>query len=465
MGGAGEGKIAVIGAGLAGLTAALDLAEAGRCVVLIERRPFAGGKAFSFEDPGTGAELDNGQHITMRCCTALDALLERIGLAGFAAYQDGLRVPVFSPATGRWGEISVSRPALLQRLLRRSRPVPAPFHLAASVARYPHLSAGEKARLGFALRAMRRDRGGEEEDEISFADWLRGHRQSERVIANFWDLIIRPTCNDVSADVSAAQALQVFRDGFLADPAAADIGLFRGGLSRIAEAALARFADHGGEAKLGWRVRALVIEDGRAAAIDGGRGERIKIDAAVLALPPNAALQVLPEEWRDRTPFDALAQFSYSPIVNIHMHWDRQIMPEPFAAVLDENVQFAFNRTLLTDGDPTEGQQISCSLSAAHKQAGRTQKEIANAAANGLRQVWPAAREARLLNWRVVVEREATFRPLPGIQRHRIGPATPIPNLALAGAWTDTGWPATLESAVRSGHAAALLDMASRASL
>ena len=451
------GKIAVIGAGLAGLTAALDLAEAGRRVVLIERRPFAGGKAFSFTDPRDGAELDNGQHITMRCCTALEALLERIGLRGFVEYQDGLRVPVFDPGTRRRGEIADSRPALLQRLLRRSRPVPAPFHLAASVARYPHLSAGEKARLGFALRAMRRDRDGGEEDGISFADWLRGRRQSERAVANFWDLIVRPTCNDVSADVSAAQALQVFRDGFLSDPAAADIGLFRGGLSRISEAALERFAEHGGEARFGWRARALVVEDGRAAAVDGGRGERIEIDAAVLALPPNAALRLLPDEWRERPPFEGLARFSYSPIVNVHMRWDREIMRERFAAVLDDDVQFVFNRTLLTGDGPAGQQRVSCSLSAAREQMGRTREEIARDAAEGVRRVWPAAREAELLDWRVVVEREATFRALPGMRRHRIGPETPLPNLSLAGAWTATGWPATLESAVRSGHAAAAL--------
>lgn len=449
------GRIAVIGAGLAGLTAALDLAEAGRRVVLIERRPYAGGKAFSFTDPRGGAELDNGQHITMRCCTALEALLERIGLHGFVDYQDGLRVPVFDPVTRRRGEIAARQPALARRMLRRNRPVPAPFHLAASIARYPHLSAAEKCRLGFALRAMIRT--GRAEDEITFADWLRKHRQTERMIVNFWDLIVRPTCNDVSADVSAAQALQVFRDGFLSNPAAADIGLFRGGLSRISEAALARFAEHGGEARLGWRARELVVQDGRAAAVDGGRGERIEIDAAVLALPPNAALRVLPEEWRDRAPFDALARFSYSPIVNIHMHWDSEIMREPFAAVLDDDVQFVFNRTLLTESDPAEGQWISCSLSAAHGQEGRTREEIARDAAEGLRRVWPAAREAELLDWRVVVEREATFRALPGMRCHRIGPETPLPNLALAGAWTGTGWPATLESAVRSGHAAAAL--------
>lgn len=449
------GRIAVIGAGLAGLTAALDLAEAGRRVVLIERRPYAGGKAFSFTDPRGGAELDNGQHITMRCCTALEALLERIGLHGFAEYQDGLRVPVFDPRTQCRGEIAARQPALVRRLLRRSRPVPAPFHLAASIARYPHLSMAEKCRLGFALRAM--SRINRAEDEITFADWLRKHRQTERMIVNFWDLIVCPTCNDLSAEVSAAQALQVFRDGFLSNPAAADIGLFRGGLSRISEAALARFAEHGGEARLGWRARELVVQDGRAAAVDGGRGERIEIDAAVLALPPNAARRVLPEEWRDRAPFDALARFSYSPIVNIHMHWDREIMHEPFAAVLDEDVQFVFNRTLLTESDPTEGQWVSCSLSAAHEQTGRTREEIARDTAEGLRRVWPAAREAELLDWRVVVEREATFRALPGMRCHRIGPETPLPNLALAGAWTGTGWPATLESAVRSGHAAAAL--------
>lgn len=431
--------ILVVGAGLAGLAAALDLAEAGRDVLLLERRPYAGGKAFSFQDPRDGALLDNGQHVTMRCCTALHDLLERAGAAGLVRYQPALRVPVLDPRSGRSGAIE-SNPRL-----------PPPLHLAPSLLRYPHLDPLEKAALARALlpmlQAARRGRSLPEGE--TFADWLERYGQDDRAISEFWDLIIRPICNDRSSAVSAAQAFQVFRDGFLRDPRASAIGLFQDGLGRISDAVLQRFAELGGRVRFNAQVREIgVSETGalHARTADGG------LDAAaiVLALPPAAAAQVLPAEWRARAPFDALDRFETSPIVNIHMRWDRRIAPEPLTAVLDERLQFVFTRPA-----PDGGQWLTASLSAAHDRAAMPRERLAADAERAVRAAWPSARNAELLAWRTIKERDATFRPLPGIAASRPGPATPVPRLVLAGAWTDTGWPATLESAVRSGHAAA----------
>ena len=431
--------ILVVGAGLAGLAAALDLAEAGRDVLLLERRPYAGGKAFSFQDPRDGALLDNGQHVTMRCCTALHDLLERAGAAGLVRYQPALRVPVLDPRSGRRGAIE-SNPRL-----------PPPLHLAPSLLRYPHLDALEKAALARALLPMlQAARGGHALPEgETFADWLERHGQGDRAISEFWDLIIRPTCNDRSSAVSAAQAFQVFRDGFLRDPRASAIGLFQDGLSRISDAVLQRFAELGGRIRFNLQVRGIGIDETGALCARTADGE---IDAAaiVLALPPAAAAQALPAEWRARPPFNVLARFETSPIVNIHMRWDRRIAPEPLTAVLDERLQFVFARPA-ADG----GQWLTASLSAAHDRAAMPRERLAADAERAVREAWPAARNAELLAWRTIRERDATFRPLPGIAASRPGPATPIPRLVLAGAWTDTGWPATLESAVRSGHAAA----------
>ena len=439
-GGAPARPIAVVGAGLAGLTAALDLAEAGRDVLLIERRPYAGGKAFSFRDPRDGAELDNGQHVTMRCCTALQALLERVGAAGLVRYQAALRVPVLDPRSGRAGAIAAA-PRL-----------PAPLHLAPSLLRYPHLSALEKAALGRALMPMLRAArgGGSLPDDATFAGWLRSHGQGEHAISEFWDLIIRPTCNDRSDAVSAAQAFQVFRDGFLAEARAADIGLFQGGLSAISDAILRRFSALGGQVLFACRARRVGIAESGALQVEMQGTGPIAAAAVVLALPPAAAAELLPAERRDRPPFDALARFETSPIVNVHMRWDREIAAEPITAVLDERLQFVFARPA-----PDGGQWLTASLSAAREQAAMPQAEVAADAERAVRESWPAARDAALLGWRVIKERDATFRPLPGIAASRPGPATPIPGLVLAGAWTDTGWPATLESAVRSGRAAA----------
>ena len=439
--------IAVVGGGLAGLAAALDLAEQGRRAVLFERRPFAGGKAFSFTDPQHDVVLDNGQHITMRCCTAFDAFLRRIGLAGIVTYQRALQVRVLDPASGAGGSIG-----------SLGAPVPAPLHLAWSVLNYRHLDALSRLRIGRAVWAMRGidERERRELDRRSFEEWLLEHGQTRRVIERFWDLIILPTCNDRSAEVSAAQALQVCLTGFLRDARAADIGLFRRGLGEVAAAALTRAQAAGAEARLGERVERIEVSEGRAAAVRTAGGERVAVGGVVLAAPPREALETLPAELRVREPFWRLAQFTASPIVNVHLKWSAPIMRRDFAAVLDPNVQFVFNRSRLHGWAGPE-QWVSCSLSGAHEAVELPQEEIVSRARSGLRRTLRRARESELLAARVVKETEATFRPAPGILAHRVGARTPIANLALAGAWTDTGWPATMESAVRSGHAAAAI--------
>ena len=273
--------IAVIGGGLAGLTAALDLAERQQPTILFERRPFVGGKAFSFTDPNYDVVLDNGQHITMRCCTEFDALLRRIGLRDIVRYQRALNVRVIDP-----------EPRARSNIYSLGLPLPAPLHLAWSILNYQHLSLSERGRIGVAIWAMR-DLGERERRELdrqTFAAWLRKHGQTRGVIERFWDLIILPTCNDSSELVSAAQAIQVIQTGFLRNTRAADIGLFRRGLGEVADTVLARAREAGAEARLGERIAAIEVADGRAVAVRtvrrrARRGRRRRARAAA---PPRA---------------------------------------------------------------------------------------------------------------------------------------------------------------------------------
>ena len=181
----------------------------------------------------------------------------------------------------------------------------------------------------------------------------------------------------------------------------------------------------------------------------------------VLALPPNQAQALLPGDWRGRRGLDALDAFRYSPIVNVHLRWDRPLLRDDFVAVLDPDVQYVFNRTRIGGRGDTEsdgGQWITVSLSGAHAQAALPQADVAATTIAALRRAFPPPRGApppAVTHWRVVKEMEATFRPAPGVAALRPGPVTGVERLFLAGAWTDTQWPATMESAVRSGHAAA----------
>lgn len=444
----------VVGAGLAGLTCALDLAEAGIETTLVERRPFVGGKTFSFLDKQSGAELDNGQHVYLRCCTAYTALLDRLGLQDRVTLQSRLRLPVLDPDSGRRGAIAAA-----------PGPLPPPLHLAWSLLRFPHLRWADKLQLTRAVLPLmrmsettRRGLDGE-----SFGDWLRARGQSQAVIERFWDLIVLPTCNDLSDAVSAAQAAYVFKTGLFDDAHGADIGVARVGLSHIAEAALRRFRTAGGTARLGRRATAIESGPGRALTVRVG-DTLIEAAAVILALPPNRAQAMLPEAWRARDGLAHLHQFHYSPIVNLHLHLDRPLLREPFLAVLHPDIQYVFNRDRISGRrDPEGGQWLDVSLSGAHDQAARPQAAIAETTIAALRRAFPAARDATVTHWRVVTEREATFRPLPGSARLRPGPRTGVDGLFLAGAWTDTQWPATMESAVRSGHAAAAAVIEARA--
>ena len=452
----GNPPIAVIGGGLAGLSAAIDLVDAGQSVALFERRPYVGGKAYSFDDPKHDVTLDNGQHITMRCCTEFQSLLERIRCPDIVRYQDHLEVAVIDPdSTGHHvSMISADQPRTLTRLGLRL--LPAPLHMVPSLITYEHLSVAEKARLALAFEPIRRMSDFERLalDRQSFGDWLQDHYQTQRVIERFWDLIILPTCNDRCADVSATQAIQVFQDGFSRDPRAADIGVFTRGLGEVADSALEYLRQRGARIELNASVSGLITTGSDVSGVLFRRDEHLDVAGVIVALPPHLAFNLIPAAWRRREPFWRLSQHEVSPIVNVHMQWDRAVMRRDFVASLDSDAQFIFNRSRI-HGWQTPPFWVSVSLSGAHDIVNLPQPEIIERVERAVRRALRRTSGANLLATRVVKEAEATFRPTPGINAHRVKPRTSIRNLALAGAWTATGWPATMESAVRSGRAAA----------
>jgi squalene-associated FAD-dependent desaturase len=432
-------RLVVCGGGLAGIAAACEGALLGAEVTLVERRPFLGGKAFSFRDPDTGVEVDNGQHVFLACCTAYVGLLRVLGALGDTVRQPLLRAPV-RDRTGREGALWAAR-------------LPAPLHMVPSFAAYPHLSARQKASAARALVALAALRPGAVAalDDVSFAQWLRGHGQDDGAVARFWDLIVLPTCNDRSDRVSAALAAFVFQEGFLRTRGGSAIGYARVGLTRLVDPPARRFvAARGGRVLTG---RAVAEASGDGVVL--GDGERLPADAVVLALPPPRVRAVA------SAALPADPGLGASPIVNVHVWYDRPVMPEPFVAVLDSPAQWVFNRTLM-DGDREAGQHLAVSVSGAREEVDRPKEALVEQFDAELRHLFPAARTARTVRALVVKEPEATFAAAPGQGARRPGPATSDPGLALAGAWTDTGWPATMEGAVRSGIRAARLALSGR---
>ncbi|MDE3096318.1 MAG: hydroxysqualene dehydroxylase HpnE [Chloroflexota bacterium] len=433
-------RVAIIGAGLAGLAAGCELADAGHAVVLLERRPWAGGKAYSFTERETGEHVDNGQHIAMRCTTAYVRFLERIGSAHLVKWQPRMRIPVFD-AAGR-------------RSVLRADPLPAPLHLLPSFAAYRHLALVEKARVARGIVAIMRAGERPEHGSRSFGAWLRAHGQSERAIRDFWDLIVVPALNCRCDDASAQQALFVFREGFLPSPSAGAIGVPRVGLGRLHVEPAARYIEaHGGEVRTGAAVERIDVRDGEVGALLLASGERIACDACIAALPPRELLDVLPGEVRGGPPFDALSTVRTSPIVNLHLWFDGPVADFDFAAFTGCDLQWVFNRTRI-EGEAGVGQEhMVLSLSAAGRFMPLGKQQLRDLLLPQLRRALPAAVHRTLLRCVAIKEPAATFVPAPGLLRP--GARTPVADLFLAGAYTDTGWPATMESAVRSGIAAA----------
>jgi squalene-associated FAD-dependent desaturase len=433
-------RVVVIGGGLSGISAALALADAGSEVTLLERRQRLGGLTWSF--CRNGLSFDNGQHVFLRCCTAYIEFIERIGATDAVYLQPRLDIPVLSPKGTR---ASIGRGSLR-----------APFHLAPALARYSHLGIADRVRLAWpALALSRLDPADPSLDSVTFGSWLSRHGQSDVAIERLWNLIALPTINVRAAEASLALAVKVFRTGLLDRADAGDVGWSTVPLGELHGDRSARALDKAGvEVVLGARVQAIAA--GRGGGFEVATDERNQVaDAVVVATPPEVAQRLVPD---GVLPDEIGLGLGQSPIVNVHLVLDRPVTDLALAAVVDSPIQFIFDRT--ASSGLRSGQCLSISLSAADDYIGQSSSQLVGMFFAALQTLLPIARTARLVDGVVTRERAATFRGAPGTAALRPGSRTSIPGLFLAGAWCDTGWPATMEGAVQSGHSAAraLLD-------
>ncbi len=457
-------RVLVIGGGLAGITAALDCAAAGASVTLVEVRRRLGGAAYSFERDGL--QLDNGQHVFLRCCIAYRALLRRLGSEQLVAVQPRLQIPVLKPG---------SEPLMLRR-----GSLPAPLHLAGALARYRHLTIPQRlgaARAALGLMRLERSPSARRElelDRLTFGEWLARHGQGPDAVSALWDLIALPTLNLRAAQASLALSAFVFRTGLLSTAGAGDIGFHSATLAEtIGTPAQRALTQAGVEVRLGWRAERLQRTAGGLAvqgrtgsstpddgapeagpAQDHPRGgtEELSASATILAVPHARAATLLEPLLGDLS--QGLRALRSSPIVNLHVVYDRAVCNEPFAAGVGTPVQYLFDRTAAA-GAPAGSQYLAVSLSGADEEMRMSVDALRERHLPALRALLPRARAAKVERFLVTREHAATFRATPGVSALRPGSETALPGLLLAGAWTATGWPATLEGAVLSGHAAA----------
>jgi hydroxysqualene dehydroxylase len=495
-GGAGP-RVAVVGGGLAGVSAALACADSGATVTLFEKRARLGGLTWSFSHDGL--TMDNGQHVFLRCCTAYIDFLERIGSWDDVELQERLDVTVLSPgpgaagpvrddAGGADGAVRRSRPATAtaRAVLRRDR-LPAPLHLGRSLLSYGLVPLSARARFAGAALALRRlDLDDPALDQQTFASWLAQHGQGQKAVSALWDLICLPTVNLPAERASLAMAAKVFQTGLLTDASAGDIGWSRVPLGLLhGERAACALRRAGVDVRLGETVRAIEpVRPGPGGSFAGrpARGFSVRAaggdaaaDGVVVALPHYCTEDLLPPgALPDQCRPSRLAS---SPIVNVHVRFDRRVTNLPLFAGLGTDAQWVFDRTESSGagssgaGPPGatseasspgasspgtgSGQYLAVSISAADNYIGARPEHLEARVLASLRQLLPGASDARVLGTLVTREHHATFRATPGSAADRAPTRTQIPGLVLAGAWTATGWPPTMEGAVRSGLYAA----------
>ena len=401
-------KAVVVGGGLAGCAAALELLDAGHDITLLEARPTLGGAVQTLpeRDGDPAPPPDNGQHIALGCFTEYLAFLERIGESG-SVRRMGLSLPVVDERR-RWAQISPGSILL---------------------ARYAHLSLRDRP-LVWQLLALRGLDPAEHDDE-TFAEVLLRKGQSERAIERFWDVFIRPALNLRSAEASAAMGIFTVQTALLAGRRAGELVLPARPLGRMHGDAARRALEHGG-ATVETGVRVDDLDD-------------LDADAIVVATPPAESARLLGEAEPDLEP---------SPIVSVHLLFDRPLLRTPLAALLGSDAHWVFDRGALTGEPAAEGQYLTVVSSGVPELMEIRGRELVDHIAS---QLTERLGHAEVVWSRVSREPHATVALRPGTASRRPGPLTSRTNVTRAGAWTATGWPATMESAVRSGRAAARL--------
>ena len=441
----------VFGGGLAGIAAAKRLAETGWQVALLEARSSLGGRVFSFREPQSGRVLDNGQHIIVGACTEFIAFLETIGSRHLWHLQPQLDVAVYD------------RRQRLGRLYGVS--APSPMHLLPALLTYSHLGWLDKVKVARAIISMMRvNRQAPELESMTFYDWLQSRGQPDRIVANLWNVLIEGTLNDNIREVSASMGLMIIQDGLLAGQRTINVGYptvpLNDALARPAQNYLEKL---GVKVIAGCPVRCVNTDSNRRVeSITTGDGSSLQADAYVSAIPFWTLPKLFAGSMAETSTVRQLSNLQTSPIVNVYLLYDQPVMARDFCYVLNSPLQWVFNSTLIYGDRIQENQQsLSVSVSAAWEYIDVARSRFSQTIADEMLATFPKARDATLLDAVVVKQRNATFRCIPGANRHRPGPRTESPNLFLAGEWTNTGWPSTMESAVISGYNAAEAVMSS----
>jgi zeta-carotene desaturase len=433
--------VVVVGAGTAGLAAAVALASDGASVTLLERRAFVGGRAYSYPHPALDEMIDS-QHVILGCCTNFMDLIEQAGAAWSIRWYDELCF-LEPSATGS-----------PRRSWIKSGPLPAPAHQAISFWRAPMLGLRDKAAISSGLARFLR--GYPEDDRESFAAWLMRTGQTDRAIRHFWEPIVTGALNDRFENCSVKYAGKIFQESFLRSPQAGRLGIPTKPLSEFFEPVVKLARRLGVDVRLSTGVDAIARTPNGRWKVKTGETE-LEAGAVVLAADLRQTQRILntlggvgaaPGAYK---PFE-FDRFVAAPITTIHLWYDREVTELDHAVLLDTRIQWLFAKSRIRGWDASRGSYLELVVSASWPELAMSREQILASALRELEFFLPAVREARLLKSAVLKEARATFSVMPGLDAFRPPQTTPYPRLYVAGDWTATDWPSTMESAVRSGR-------------
>jgi hydroxysqualene dehydroxylase len=433
-------RVLIIGGGFAGLAAGVALCERGYGVTLLERRNHLGGRAYSFTDPITGDTVDNGQHLFMGCYTHTIAFLKKIGCLEKLKFQERTRVDFLD---AEQGFDSFECPAL-----------PAPLHVLAGLFKLQGLTIGDKLRtlnLGSTLRGKANLNGA-----LTVSAWLKHLKQSDNISKRFWTPMVVATLNENPDIASARMLIKVLQLAFGGGRDASAIGISGVGLSDLYTEDASKFIEsHGGKIRLFAHVNKILLRDHQAVGVELKNGERIGADEVISTVTPDVLREMLDEQVQ-QNEFAYLEKLTSSAIVSINLWFDRAVTDRKFIGLIGTEIQWLFNKDAISLTSK-KSNHLALIISAANPYVNHTKQQLVDLALRDLHHLIPTASEAKLLHSTIVKERHATISHTVESDQLRPNPQTSIANFYLAGDWTNTGLPATIESAVLSGNTVAAL--------
>ena len=436
-----EGKtVTLIGGGVAGMSAACALAEAGYCVQLVERRGYLGGRASSYLHPGVNEVIDNCQHVLFGCCTNLIAFYRRIGVENRIRWTAGMTM--IEPG----GRRSLLGPSWL----------PAPLHGLPKLLSASAFARDDKLALARGFQAMMRPIRADSAETL--ADWLQRHKQTSGAIERFWRLVIASALNADLDAIAVPYAAKVIRELFMNSAQAGAMGMSSVPISDLYGSAKTYLEERGSTIHFNTNVESAEWDEQISQWSVHTRSGTLVSEFLVIALPFEAMQKLLPHLPPAQHAEDLARQvesFTHWPICSVHLWFDREITDLPHAVLLDREIHWMYNKSVLQPWRKHKGSYLELVQSASRTFAARERNEAIDQAISELAEFFPIVKEAKVEKAALVKEVRATFGVPPGIDSQRPTAISPWPNCFLAGDWLSTGWPSTMESAARSGHIAA----------